>query len=522
MATRGHVRPALVASLTASLDCATLDTSGALMASDGVSLLLARGPLGGESLYYAWLSDGQVLFASTELAAVVRQLASRPRVSEPRLASFAAGLFAEDRTGTHYEGVARLDAGESLYVGPHGVERRRSLPEAISEVWLEGDVRELAIELRRRIDVAVGRATEGAKRVAVLVGGIDSSSVVASLVAQSRGATPKELDVLTCDLGGPGCDSAYVDALCDAYGLVPLHIAAHATRNAAPLSLVMDDAPATLELYEHAAIEHARARGADVALSGHFGDDVFGGDLGLLGSALATQQPLKAIRAAAFTRFPLPQSRASLVLQLVARPFARRLFSPLLRRASQFESLRAQLPWARPRMLALCERALRANAEVRAADPDGPGAYFRSYADSQAFVDSADASARVESVTHLACRCPFADVDLVRFVTAIRPDLLHTGGIYRGLLRLAMRDAMPEHVRMRVDKADPRANIVSAFIDHPSAVPLRSVRELAARDLVDPVAFSSAVTGADRARSAGALLEVLAAEAFLRHTQEAS
>ena len=64
---------------------------------------------------------------------------------------------------------------------------------------------------------------------------------MASLVAQSRGATPKELDVLTCDLGGPGCDSAYVDALCDAYGLVPLHIAAHATRNAAPLSLVMDD-----------------------------------------------------------------------------------------------------------------------------------------------------------------------------------------------------------------------------------------------------------------------------------------
>ena len=91
--TRGFVPSATVSSLAQRLTCESLETPSALLASDGDSLLLARGSLGGAPLYYAWTDVGRHFVASSQLGAVVNAVHPSPRVSERNLASFATGLF---------------------------------------------------------------------------------------------------------------------------------------------------------------------------------------------------------------------------------------------------------------------------------------------------------------------------------------------------------------------------------------------------------------------------------------------
>ena len=46
------------------------------------------------------------------------------------------------------------------------------------------------------------------------------------------------------------------------------------------------------------------------------------------------------------------------------------------------------------------------------------------------------------------------DDDLVEFLASVRPDRLLHGGWVRGLFRHAIRDLVPDQVRMRPDKAN--------------------------------------------------------------------
>ncbi len=158
------------------------------------SLFLARDRLGIKPLYYAWLDDGQFIFAS-ELKALLQHPGLK-RGIDPRAVEdyFAYGYVPEPKT--ILEQARKLEPGHHLLIreGMSGAEPRqywdvpfqdnglRSEAEAAEE--LIGRLRE-AVDIRLVAEVPLG---------AFLSGGVDSSAVVAMMAGLS------EQPVNTCSI----------------------------------------------------------------------------------------------------------------------------------------------------------------------------------------------------------------------------------------------------------------------------------------------------------------------------------
>ncbi|MCX2981293.1 amidotransferase 1, exosortase A system-associated [Halieaceae bacterium IMCC14734] len=145
------------------------------------SLFLARDRLGIKPLYYAILSDGQLIFGS-ELK-VLAAHPGMPRILDPFAMEdyFSLGYIPEPRT--MFTGVQKLHAGHTLYF-------KRGLPEPTSkqywdvsftphavaseEEWTEELIRRMrdAVDVRMVAEVPLG---------SFLSGGVDSSAVVAMM-----------------------------------------------------------------------------------------------------------------------------------------------------------------------------------------------------------------------------------------------------------------------------------------------------------------------------------------------------
>ncbi len=157
----------------------------ALWDANTETLFLARDRLGVKPLFYAMLSNGQVVFGSE-----LKSVGLHPNVVrdiDPAAVEeyFALGYVAEPRT--IFTGVAKLPPGHTLTLqrgGPLGAPQeywdarftlaeRIALPEAVAEL----DRRlEESIKLRMIADVPLG---------AFLSGGVDSSTVVATMARVS-------------------------------------------------------------------------------------------------------------------------------------------------------------------------------------------------------------------------------------------------------------------------------------------------------------------------------------------------
>jgi len=406
-------------------------------------LLLGRGTAGGEPLYYA--RTGEDVIACSRLAPVAELAGASLDPVAVRELVFTGVL---PPGATPYVGVRRLRAGELLEITPDGALARPMAPPDPREI--DGDEATLAGALWEELTAAVRRATSGASRVAVLVsGGLDSSAVLAAAMH----VAPERVFAVHVAIDGPNDDRPHAEALFAALGAEVVRVdAADLARHALP-SMSIDGAPYVLSSgpLDVGLLARAREEGADVALSGVGGDELFGGDLRTHALELFAH-PLRAVADA--YRFVEP-SRASgrrHLLDYLVRP----LLKPLAPRALRERVARRALHYARPWEVGPAPRSFeRAVAEVAEGTPIPKGARARylAYALDDSLADVADWRGMASARAGLRRADVLFDDAVVRFACSVPPRALRAGRLHRGLLRAALAGRVPDAVRARVEKA---------------------------------------------------------------------
>jgi asparagine synthase (glutamine-hydrolysing) len=240
------------------------------------TLFLARDRLGEKPLYYTFLGDGRLLFAS-ELKALACSPDLDRRLDPQAIEEFFALGYIPDPHSI-YRGVRKLPPAHCLAV------RRGELPTEPRAYWdirfvdgprIRGD--KLAEELVCRLREAVRmRMVSDVPLGAFLSGGVDSSGVVAMMA----GLKPGPVSTFSIAFGTPGFDeSAHAAAVAHRYGTE------HHVRKVDTDSFDLVDRLASIydePFGDSSAMPTFRVcatarEGVTVALSGDGGDEVFAG-----------------------------------------------------------------------------------------------------------------------------------------------------------------------------------------------------------------------------------------------------
>jgi asparagine synthetase B (glutamine-hydrolysing) len=448
-----------------------------------------------------------------------------------RLALLMAGVAVDGRwtERSPYEQVRRLLPGEILELGPHSVSKvgDLELPRAVE--LLDATPEAVASELESRLRAAVARHLAGLECVAILAsGGVDSSAVLAACVEHARTRGRPRIEVLTLDVSGPGDDRPYFDLLCRELGVTPIRFTPAQCAPYMRRALALDATPCVWPngSWEWPLLEAARARGAEVVLTGVGGDDAYEGDPLLLAEEARHGHFLRAVASAVRMRAYYRPTAWGRVRDFVLRPLVTPMIPTALRVTRLRLIARRTLPWGTAYAREVLERATPSLAIPPA--ETGQDLVGR-LAVAPHLVDPVDARASLEGATGCLVRDPLLSPELMELLASIPSRLLLHGDRLRGLFRLALRGLVPDPIRFRSDKASfepamsemlAAAGGLHAFRD------LSSARALGRLDLIESHAFERAFQAAARGGSGPAwstwskLWPVLALEAFARAHEE--
>jgi asparagine synthase (glutamine-hydrolysing) len=441
----GTIDPSLCLSSTSKLEGAF-----ALIGHADDGLVLARGRFAGRPCYFLRDPAAGTVVACSRLGPLVA-LSERHALDTVRVAAMVADIVDLHRSRTPYMGIQRIDLGRTVRVSPDGrtEEARATAPVEPMAARAPDDI---ADELRDRVFAAVERGLRGCRRVAVLAGGgVDSSGLLAAAVATARRASGPEIEALTLDFSGPGDDRPYMKELANALGIVPLRVRPSVFGPAVRSSMIADCAPVTwpTAAWDIGLGRLARERGAERVLLGTGGDDLFDGSPRSLADRARGGDVAGAVGAAWRLQVPWRTTGLGRVMRFVLRPSASRL-APAVLHAWHAGRVGRVPDWAGPRLRDL----LRTVAHDRRAAADGsrdrPGHRILS---ASHLLEIADVSGQIEVASGCPIVSPFLDDDLVKFVASIPPNLMLHGDRLRGLFRHAMRNVVPDKVRLRPDKA---------------------------------------------------------------------
>ena len=433
----------------------------------------------------------------------------KAQVDEQSLAFWIAGLDPPDPGRTLFQDVRRLLPCESL-----SSDRRivRDVPSSSHGSWLEGSPDVLAREVRDVLFRAVDRATHGHRKVAVLLGGLDSSAVLAVLTRLRPADT---IHAITVDFPGHNPDRPYAEALCRQLGVRWTVVEA---KQWEPLQrfMLLDAKPYGM-LYgggELAAYLAAADVGAELALTAIIGDVVFGGYAGHLGSHLMWRKPLEALRLALRVEMPEDYGVVDRLRRFLVGPAVREVIPKAIRVARARRQWRGAMPWATPRFHDL----LSAGVDIcwrRYALPATPNDAFREWATSAELGELGESCDLLAGEAGIGWCEVTADPELVQLLCAIPIERLFDGDRFRGLLRRAVSDILPEPALSRRSKAEFRATAsdLSRADDRALLNDLARGETLAKRGLVRSAELRHAF---ERAESHFWMWRFLAAEAFLR------
>jgi asparagine synthetase B (glutamine-hydrolysing) len=379
---------------------------------------------------------------------------------------------------------------------------------------------------------ATMRAARGARRVGVLAsGGLDSSlllSLAASLA--SRGQLPEPPLAIACEFAAPGWhdDRPYLRSLERHLGIDALRVTPADASHSIAQMFVVDAMPARPSDSVWAAScigTMTRTRKTEVLLTGLGGDDL-DGDPRLFGELARGGHLIQAVRGALRTRGVFYEGPARRLARFVLRP----MMEPLMPRSL----LRAARRWRNPppawagHRLASRMRANAASLTPSASLGESPADRYERILSSNSLRSWTLTRPQEELVGGYALRAPFLDDEFLRFIATIPPLSLMQGGYLRGLMRAAMRDLVPEELRLRETKGTWFWFVQQAIMNAGGMDILRDLadtRVLASMGLVQPrpfLAFFDDFASSSREHADfSELWRVLSVEAFLRAHQQA-
>ncbi len=431
-------------------------------------------------LYYYRSED--VLAVSSELELLVDAFPSR--VNTRRAIGIAAGLLDPLPGNTAFTKHRRLLGGETIIVGPNGMEHRTHLPH-LGSGYSRAPMDELVAELRAQLRGAVRRAIGDARHVAVFAGGgLDSSGILALAAAECR-EEKRELDPIAEVWASPGDDRPHLSALERSLGIVAHRIRAADAGGWVAASLCADAQP---QLFGAACLDMhlwstAKERHDEVALAGHAGDDILGGAISFV-PLLRQWKPLQAILSALRFRTEERLTRRKRLGRWLLRPLVQPYLPKFVRTRA-----RRHFNWMTPRARRELTECLEPSTSAL---PESPDDWMQYWACDGFLGELAVSWGQVAAVTGYAPIDVFRDPELLRFVAQIHPLDLSVDSISRGLYRRAMKGLIPETIRNRMDKSLGQPGVAAAAISSNSIGELRELGSLTAMadaGLADPAAF---------------------------------
>ena len=503
----------------------------ALFAGTDEGLLLAPGPAGGHRPVFA-TSTRFGPAACTHLEPLLKCLESPPPLDLDFLAGELTLEPSLSPTATPYVGIERVPQMEAWLMNGTARHRQQVL-RPLRDPQLRASAPELARKLRDALENAVRRAARGARRLAVATsGGLDSSSVlsVAHNLA-NRGDLGSEPLACNFDFDDEPShdDRPYFRSLAEHLGVEIERVRPLAAGATMCDHFVVDAWPSggLMSSIYCALARVARQHGADVLVTGDGGDTVLDGYPRLLGDLACRGDVMSAVRTAIRLRGPHGNGAARTVRECLLRPIVARALPLSVRRLRNRRRLPHAYPWAGPRL----RQHLRLVADLpqrnRPSLEWSPAEWYQMLVSMPFFESLTMARAHEEIVVGHTRREPYLDDEFLRFAATLPPLSLLHGDFHRGLLRQAMRDLLPEDVRLRVSKGF----LVPALVEMVDAAGglgalahLTDVRALANLGLVEPRVFQHHLDDLVRRPFEAPwrpLWAVLSTEAFLRwHARE--
>jgi len=406
---------------------------------------LAVDPLGAASLFLH--GNGARLTFATELIDLLRLIPVRPAPNRGAVISWLAD-GSVPRGETLYEGIQRLPGGHVVRLGNRGWRTERYWSPRYAGV-ADGSPAEQETRVLEAVVDAVDRAATHASRAGILLsGGLDSTTIAA---IASRQRTLHSYSAVYPDY--PEVDEAEtIDVLTRQLGLeacsVPIRVVSMvATADEYIRNWALPPASPLLAL-QRPLLERVRDGGVDVLLDGQGGDELFGASPYLIADSLRRGRMRTAAHLA---RLLLPEGDLSRTLldlgvkgnlprqaHRAARSLRPRTYAPQWLRpaaARIYLEERDQWSWKAldgPRWWAFLADQLTAERE-RAGVHD----YLRHKSVAAAAVG----------------RHPFLqDVELIRVVLSLPPELAFDAVYDRPLLRRSMAGVVPDDVRLKTEK----------------------------------------------------------------------
>ena len=456
-------------------------------------LFAARDHFGVRPFYYS-AEPKQFIFGSTMSA--IRSVECDPTYDKIFLSDFVAGRIG-DMNSTLYETIKRLPPGHSLTLDDSG---HRVQPYWRLEPVLLSRMSPIADQFRALFEDAVtSRMADEPSLGLMLSGGLDSSSI-AMVAAQSRSGKAERLQSfsMTFDAMSGWSDRTYLAAVVEAGAFASHRIPSDDYDPFAELDVMLDEQEGPFLAYNHAVSRRiyacAAERGVTCLLDGHGGDEIISQGFGRLNELAQAGRWFTLWKEAAAAAAVFEMSRWSVISPYLAhnrsirrirsrmasfsRPAAVRgggttpisdldLVSPELAARTDLKSRADVIPWGR--------RGSHTEKDLHLAILSAP---IQPYA--LEVLDRASAAAGIST------RYPFYDRRLAEFCVSLESSEKLRDGMPRAILRDAMKDLLPEPVRLRRDKFDFSAQLHEGIARHISSIDRTVFRQNAGlNDYVD-------------------------------------
>ncbi|MBN2117200.1 MAG: hypothetical protein JW730_11545 [Anaerolineales bacterium] len=401
-------------------------------------LICARDALGDRTLFYA--SRGPRLIIASEPWAVAGADGSEPQINDRAVAHYFALKATEDGQ-TLFTGVYELLPAHVMVVDSSGEHKRRYWRPDPSKKVRYKTKEEYGEHFRSLLEESVRCRLRARTPVGVLMsGGLDSTSV-ACLAARMIAAEPLTTISYVFDELAECDERVYINAVRDQYGLRSIQIPCddawpYKDWQAWPHNPNYPEGNPYRPLKERA-YDRAHTEGLRVLLTGGFGDHLYSGADDWLADLISERKLREAVREAAIhlryagLRYTIEQGS----LQRIARRFLNTIPGGRSLHRRQIASA-----WLTP-----------AAAGCLSMGIAGVDAAFESRANLIGVLAARGSSGEIyHSNRHtLELRHPYRDRRLVEYALGLPAYLLYYRGLYKRVLRVSMRDILPESIRTR-------------------------------------------------------------------------
>ena len=427
-------------------------------------LLLGRDAMGMRPLF-VYRSASLVVFAS-EAKAV---LAHPDVVAAPDEEELATYVLNGTMTGTRhtlFRGIER--------VMPSHIDRITRSSASTRRYWDFDPMRRIRLAsfedyadgFREVLQTAVRRRLRSAPPIAIsLSGGLDSTSIFVSAEMIRRGDPdryPRIIPITFSSQDGTVADEMrYVEEIRDRYGVDVLAVPPSTVKPTARVRDVvwMAEVPGTETFWDCMLEVHRRAgdEGARTLMSGHLGDQMLFDRAYLVDLFDQLRWPTIARHIREYPRWNLEGDTSPLQHEIYRRLLRDHMPAWALPAARRAKSRVATPLWDRPwfteRFRRLGSGPVSSQSIVRWQFSSAHAHAIYWQARGPSAVQTVEGCDRAWAARGLELSWPYADRDLLAYLMAIPGEMQSHDGVPRAILREAMRDVIPDSVRVRRWKA---------------------------------------------------------------------